>query len=208
MVTGDQSRLKKIITNGIATEEFDYDVEGRPNKQTVTLINRQDYPMVTETIYDSLDRITDVRYPAQYGVGSAERRVVHHDYDIASRINGLSVDGTSYASDLVYNAADKPTEIKVGPQGICQTSESYTYDSQTGLLVNKKMIRGSTALLDLSYGYNLNDSSTAKTGHLTRITNNLNQSRNRSYQYDMLGRLTRVAGGADLQSPNWNQQYV
>ena len=44
-----------------------------------------------------------------------------------------------------------------------------------------------------------------KTGHLTRIIDKLNNNRNREYEFDALGRLTKAKGGP---SGNlWTQEY-
>lgn len=79
--------------------------------------------------------------------GVARRRVVHHDYDIASRLSALTYDGQSQASNIVYNAA-----------------------SQT-LLSNQTVLRGATTLLNLSYDYA--GTNGKRTGQLTAILNNL-----------------------------------
>lgn len=75
MTTGDKSRIKKIITQGILTEEFAYDVESRviENKQTVDY--RPSYPMTTNYLYDTLDRVKEVTYPAQYGLAGNPRKI-------------------------------------------------------------------------------------------------------------------------------------
>ena len=44
--------------------------------------------------YDSLDRVTDVTYPAQFGITTVGK-TVHHSFDIASRLQGLTYNGTS-----------------------------------------------------------------------------------------------------------------
>jgi hypothetical protein len=176
--------------------------------KTLTLTSRSSYPFVTDYIYDELDRVKDVRYPAEYGNGTQPRKVVHQDYDIASRLTGLTVDGASHASQIVYNAASQTTQLQVGASGANQISENYGYDSQTGLLASQTVVRGTspsaTTLLDLAYDYA--GANGKRTGQLTKILNNKNHNRDRGYSYDALGRLITAQGGP-ASAPLWTQTY-
>jgi RHS repeat-associated protein len=206
MTTGDVTRPISLTTSGVSTDSFIYDSEGRVSTRTQTLTSRPGYPMATDYLYDSLDRVTDVRYPAEYGTGGAPRKVVHHDYDVASRLSGLKVDGADYASQLTYNAASQSTMVKVGPSEVNQITENYNYNTQTGVLESQTVVRGTQRLLDLSYDYaGVNGK---RTGQLVKVTNNLDASRNhdRSYAYDALGRLSQAQGGLSS-APIWTQSY-
>src|SRR6185503_1912506 len=141
-----------VATAGVSTESYSYDIEGRVSSKTLTLASRPAYPFVTDYIYDSMDRTRDVRYPAEYGNGSAPRKVVHQDYDVASRLSSLTVDGQSFASNIVYNAASQTASLSVG-SGAFQMNESYSYDAQTGLLSGQTLTRNASPLLSLSYDY-------------------------------------------------------
>ncbi len=132
------------------------------------------YPMTVNYLYDSLDRVTEVHYPAQYGLAGSPRKVVENSYDSASRLSEMKYDGANQASDIVYNASDQTTSVKIGVTGANQVTENYTFDPQTGLLANQTAVKGSTTLLDLSYDYAKNGSGgalTGKTGALTKIIN-------------------------------------
>src|SRR5690606_23026830 len=125
------------------------------------------------------------------------------------RLSEMKYDGTKQASDIVYNASDQTTSVKIGVTGANQVTENYTFDPQTGLLTNQTAVKGSTTLLDLSYDYSKNGSGGAlsgKTGALTKIINNLDTNKNREYEYDALGRLTRAKGGAT--GALWQQTYT
>src|ERR1044072_9077375 len=205
--TGDKMRIQSIRTDGMLTEDFAYDSYGRLSDLTETVDYRTNYPMVFSYLYDSLNRVSDLRYPAQYGLTGNPRRLVHNTYDISGRVSGMSVDGQQRASDLTYNANDDLTSIKVGTAGTNQITESYTYDAQNGYLTNQKVQRNSQTLLDLSYDYNRNNSVgtvNGKTGLLTKVVNNLDNNKNREYEFDALGRLTKAKGGNNLSQ----QQYV
>jgi RHS repeat-associated protein len=184
-----------------------YDTEGRVSTRTQTFTNRSSYPMAMEYTYDTLSRLTDVRYPAQYGHTNSPRKLVHHDYDIASRMSGLQVDSASHASNITYNAASQITSMNVGVSGSNQITETATYEATTGLLTNQKVQRNSTSILDLTYDYLRSGTTSGKTGQLTKITNNLNRARDRAYSYDALGRLTQATGGLSGTTNTWAQNY-
>jgi len=196
----DITQLSGTTAAGVSTESYGYDSEGRVYSKSVTVNGRPS--MDTNYSYDSLDRATDVLYPAESGNGSALRKVVHHDYDVASRLTGLTFDGQSHASNIVYNAASQTTSLVVGASTANPVNESYNYNAQTGLLDDQTFTRGGTTLLNLSYDYA--NPSGKRTGQLTKILNNQNHNKDRGYEYDALGRLQRATGG---QNVNWVQRY-
>jgi RHS repeat-associated protein len=203
----DVRQAASITTSGVSTESMSYDTEGRISSTTLTMTARPSYPFTTDYIFDTVDRITDIRYPAEYGNGGAPRKLVHHTFDVASRLTGLTIDGASHASVATYNAASQMTQLKVGLSGANQTTENYGFHLQTGLLESQTVVRGTggsaTTLLDLGYDYA--NSNQKRTGQITKILNNLNHNKDRSYAYDTLGRLTQAKGGNA--GALWTQNY-
>jgi RHS repeat-associated protein len=206
---GDRTRVQNVnVDQGMGNETMSYDSEGRLSQVVQTFTGRESYPLVTNYLWDSLDRQKESDYPKQYGAGEI-RKKVEPTYGAASRIESLKFGGATYASEPVYNAASQITSLKVG----AQLKETYDYDPKTGLLTNQKVIRGATdTLVDLKYNYTLNNdpnNNGAKTGQLTGITDLMNQARNRAYEYDKLGRLGKVKGGADaFSNPAWHQSHT
>jgi YD repeat-containing protein len=76
MTTGDQTRVASVTTAGVATETNGYDTEGRISDYTLTLASRSSYPMQTSYSYDTANRLTQITYPAQYGIAGSPRKTV------------------------------------------------------------------------------------------------------------------------------------
>jgi RHS repeat-associated protein len=205
----DVTQLASVNAANTSIESYCFDSESRVSSKNLSLTSRSSYPLATNYSYDTLDRVTDVRYPAEYGNGTQPRKVMHYAYDVASELTALTVDGATHASQIGYNAASQPTSLNVGASGPNQIVENYNYDPQTGLLANQTVARSSslgTHLLDLTYDYKAANGKL--TGQLTKITNNLLPSHNkdRSYSYDALGRLVQAKGGS-VSAPLWTQTY-
>jgi RHS repeat-associated protein len=208
MTSGDKRRVRTVsLDAGMGNQTIDYDAEGRISQVYQTFGGRESYPLVTNHLWDTLDRIKEVRYPQQYGAGEA-RKVVTHNYDMASRIDSVQFGGVTMASNPVYNASSQMTSLAVGSQ----TTENYNFDPKTGLLVSQQVNKGPEQLVNLQYNYTLNNdpnNSGAKTGQLTSVTDLKNTARNRAYEYDKLWRLSKVKGGVNaFNNPAWYQSHT
>lgn len=200
---GDVTRVSSV-TAGASTQTYAYgDAEGRLTASSLTVNGRSSY--LIDYVYDSLGRTKDVRYPNEFGISAAPRKLMHQDYDAASRVSGVQMDSVSYASEIAYNASSQATSLKVGPANSVQTTEHYGYNAQTGLLEHQDVAHASQGtLLNLDYGYLRPGTSDARTGQLTKVSNNLDHTKDRGYEYDAVGRLRRATGG---QNVNWVQRY-
>jgi RHS repeat-associated protein len=172
--------------------------------------------MTMSYLYDTANRLTEVRYPAQYGMAGSPRKTVNPSYDNASRLTQMNVNGQIQMSEIVYNPLSQVTQLKTGAATGNADIEQYSYDAQTGLLTNQKVIKQNTSqtLLDLSYNYSRLSSKgslNGKTGQLTNIVNNLDRNKDRVYEFDTLGRLITAKGGVAAGGSgvaNWTQSYA
>ena len=102
MTTGDKTRISRISTISLLTEDFSYNVEGRVSEYNQIIDGRTSYPMTTSYLYDTLVRVTEVRYPAQYGIAGSPRKLITNTYDTASRLTSLKIDSQEVAGNIVY----------------------------------------------------------------------------------------------------------
>lgn len=203
---GDVTRLLRVTTSGISTEEYGYDAEGRLSSKTVKMAGREGYGQQIEYTYDGLSRLTDIVYPREYGMAGEPRKPIRAEWDVASRPKALKVDGADYAWQFQYNAASQVTSMNVGSGAFGQIREQSDYELATGLLSDQKVRRGAAVLLDLSYSYLRPNTSFARTGQLSSVLNNLNHDRDKHYLYDPLARLIHVSSGR-YDSPFWAIDY-
>ena len=216
LTTGDKTRVGKVTSAFGWTEENGYDLEGRISEYKVTSSLRPAEPLVTSYLYDTVNRLTEVRYPNQWGVAGAPRKVIAPGYDETSRLKELKVDNQIQMSEIVYNPMSQVNSLKTGAATANPDVETYSYDQQTTLLTNQKVIKqnSSQTLMDLSYEYNRgasNGNLSGKTGQLTHIVNNLDRSKDRVFEFDTLGRLRTAKGGGATGvqgvTANWTQNY-
>lgn len=210
----DVTQVKQVVAAGVSTEDFDYDGEGRIKEKRVTFAGRTK-PMTITYVYDALGRIVQTTYPEQYrdNITNPTRKVVTETYDAASRVTGLKVNNVDYASQITYNAESQTTSIVVGT-GVNKLVENYIYDPLTGLLTDQNVMRGTSSLFSMNYGYSLRGcgGNCPYTGQITSSSDSLNAGV-KLYQYDQLGRLREISGGVhflknNVASATWQQIYT
>ena len=76
-------------------------------------------------------------------------------------------------SEIIYNPLSQVTQLKTGVHTGNADVEQYSYDQQTGLLTNQKVIKQNSnqTLLDLSYNYNRGNSKGTVNGKTGQLTN-------------------------------------
>ncbi len=221
--SGDQTRVSQVSTTGISTETNSFDSYGRVSDYSLLLTARSGYAMTTSYGYDSANRLTQVTYPAQYGVTGTPRKTVEPSYDQASRLTQMKVDAVARLGGIGYNNASQVTALTVGSTSDRNYyTEAYGYDAQTGLLASQSVVRmhilrgiySPTTIMDLSYGYargSSNGTVSGKTGQLTSISNNLDHNKDLLYEFDAIGRLkdakAGTSAGASGVTANWTQTY-
>ena len=206
--TGDKTRLQSVtMTNGMGNETFSYDSEGRLSQASQTFTGRTGHPLVTDYLWDSMDRSQELNYPAQYGQSGNPRKKAEPTYDIASRVDTLKYDGVNYASGFTYNAASQVESLSVGSL----MTESYGFDPKDRVDAQPVGQARWHDASDLKYNYTANHNANndgAKTGQLTGVTDVKNTNRSRAFFYDRLGRLNEVWGGTNAPTdPTWWHYY-
>lgn len=204
----DVTQVKKVTASGVSTEEFTYDPATGLMKEKKLQLPGLSKTFTLTYDFDALDRLKEMTYPEQYqGIegGTQARKVVKPGYDVAGRVSELKVDDLTYASQARYNSASQLTSMVLGNS----VSESYSYNSKSGLLTSQQIRRGDTTLLGLTYGYkqtypcvgtkcaSADDSlSHPYTGQVTKVlTDGLYSSGSYTYSYDALGRLKTAEHG-------------
>ena len=138
-------------------------------------------------------------------------------YNVASRLTQMNVDSATYLDGVSYNTSSQVTSLTTGSSMSHPRVENYSYDSQTGLLTGQtvKNTAATSTYLDLTYSYargNSYGSVNGKTGQLTKIVDNLNNNRDKLYEFDSVGRLMKahggLAAGATGVTANWTQTYT
>jgi RHS repeat-associated protein len=175
--TNQAGRLTTLV-DASGTTKFYFDKPGNTIK-TIKTIDSVDYK--TETTYDALGRIETLKYPDdsiieyEYGTGGELKEVK----DITNPL-----DIKTYAAYSNYNALGQYGLITFA-NGVTTT---YQYRADNNRLQNITTNNPSSGdLINLTYGFDY-------VGNITQITDNLvaDGSKNRTYTYDSLNRLTEA----------------
>jgi len=153
--------------NKNATVSYIYDNEGRVIQET---LNGQ----TTSYSYDLNNKKMQITYPGG--------RVITEYYDVRGRLAKLSGSADGDIATFTYNLNDEPkqTDYKNG------TTVAYTFANARPTGITHKLGQNSPFL-----GYNL----TYKNGQIEKETRTDNKNRDKSYTYDVMGRLTNSVQG-------------
>jgi RHS repeat-associated protein len=138
---------------------------------------------ITRT-YDSLNRVTSIRYPETSVNCGTNGELVNYIYDLGGSLYQVSsVTSGLYVQEIQYNAFGQRTSIRLGNW----TYTNYSYDPNHFRLSDINT-GGSVTLHRLNYSYDA-------VGNVTGITDNLNPANNQTpFVYDELNRLTSATG--------------
>ena len=102
MTSGDKERIYTATSAGVSTETYTYDTEGRLSNYRMSMTGRTSYPLDTSYLYDTANRLTEARYPAQYGMAGNPRKTVKTTYDQTSRLKDLKVNNATQMDQISY----------------------------------------------------------------------------------------------------------
>ncbi|MEK6528127.1 MAG: RHS repeat-associated core domain-containing protein, partial [Nitrospirota bacterium] len=163
--TNSKGRLTKVV-DASGTEKYYYDKLGRITKtiKTVSGVNG-----IIETAYDALSRTTNIKYP--------DNEIVSYSYDTGGNLSQI----TGYAAYSNYNALGQAGTITYA-NGV---STIYQYYSSNNRLYSITTNSPSQGLQNISYSYD-------KIGNIKTITDYIDSTRNQTFTYDDIDRLTQA----------------
>ncbi|KAF0143501.1 MAG: YD repeat protein [Nitrospirae bacterium] len=160
-----KGRLCKMTDqSGITT--YEYDTKGQIVKETKIIDN---ITYITEYGYDKNGNLKTMKYPSG--------RVITYNYS-NDKIKSVLNNATAIADNSSYKPYGGMTSITYG-NGI---NSSIAYDNQYRIASIQ-----TGAVQNLSYAFDAR-------GNITGITNNLDATKNKSFTYDVLDRLTGATG--------------
>jgi len=162
----DTADNRTSMTNPSASITYDYDVVNRLTQKAETIAGRT---YTTTYDHDGNDNTTDIYYPSA--------RHVTYGYNSNNQVTSITGFGGSVSS-VSYNTAGLPTAYTFS-NGIIN---NITYNNRNFTT----RITAGTAL-DVGYGYD-------SRGNTSPITNYLDTTKNQTFTYDSLSRVTEFNG--------------
>ena len=170
--TYDNANNRTSMDNPSASVDYTYDSNNRLTQKSEIIAGRT---YTTGYTYDGNDNVTDITYPTT-------NRDVHYYYNSNNQVTQVTQFGNSI-NNITYYTSGTPTGLL----------SRFTYGSSptTNLTYNPRnliqTIQAGSSVLNLTYGY---DSRSNTTG----ITNYLDSTKNQTFSYDNLNRLTGFNG--------------
>jgi hypothetical protein len=182
------------MTDGVGSENYTIDLLGRTTRLD-KVINGTTY--TTQYAYNYASELTSLTYPSN--------RVVSPSYDNIGRLAQVTSGSTNYVSSFVYNPAGQVTSFNYA-NGVAAT---MGYTSDRLLLQTLGYAKGTTNLLNLSYGYAAPNG--GNNGQITSITDNTgtqDAGRSVTYTFDSLYRLTSAVTTGSTTYPRWGLSWT
>ncbi|MBI4847635.1 MAG: hypothetical protein HY808_03540, partial [Nitrospirae bacterium] len=176
------------VTDASGTTKFYYDKMGRTTK-TIKTVDSVNY--TTETTYDALGRTDTIKYP--------DNMIVKYEYDTGGNLLKVKNNSTGlvYAAYTNYNALGQIGRTDFG-NGV---NTIYQYLTQNNRLYSITTSKQSTGFINLSYAYD-------NGGNITGITDYLDSTKNRTYGYDALDRLTSATSTSYGGTLTWQYNTI
>jgi RHS repeat-associated protein len=185
------------MSDGVGSENYTYNDMGE-----VTQVQK----VITGTTYttgyqhNQAGQITQITYPSG--------RAVLQNTDPLGRLCSVGASGstcssgTLYASGFGYNAAQQLTGFNYG-NGVVA---SFGYSSDRLQLTSLSYAKSGNTLFSLTYGYAQPNG--VNNGQVTGITDNVDNGRSVTFQYDPMERLKNAATTGSANYPQWGLGWV
>ncbi|MEV5968134.1 RHS repeat-associated core domain-containing protein [Kribbella sp. NPDC051952] len=211
---GDSRRVETEITVGVSRQTIRYDsVTGQTETVATLLDATPSFPSSTGYRYDSLGRIKAVIRPPCYG-GTGQSPAggnKHLKYAVGGLPSDVTVLFPSWpdASHFTYTPDGRIAGMQVGniPPAL-PLFETYLYEEDHDGVWRQQLVQDNRLLLDLSYHYFAAGLGGEGISHeqLATTTDHLDASGDRTFRYDVWGRL-RTATAGQQPAWTWAQDY-
>jgi RHS repeat-associated protein len=181
------------MSDASGSSAWTYDERGRLTAETRNVSGAGTF--LTQWSYYANDALKTMRYPG--GNGGQAGELVTYEYNPQALLKGVHSDGVDYVPQIVYDAAGRVDEMKLGgaiSTPVIQKDYNYYPWSTQGGRLNTL----SSALQTLSYTYDGN-------GNITQAIDTRNSgTETLNYQYDVLDRL-KIVNGAYAESVTYDE---
>ncbi|MCL4476730.1 MAG: carboxypeptidase regulatory-like domain-containing protein [Nitrospirae bacterium] len=167
VLTYDNANNRTSMDNPSAAIDYTYDAANRLTRKTQIIAGRT---YTTDYDYDGNDNITNLYYPSG--------RRVYHSYNSNNQVMGLDYFGARVGG-VTYNTAGLPTGYTFYPSG---KSTNFTYNTR-----NLMTRSNAGSANDVGYGYDSRENTIS-------MTNYTDRSKDQTFLYDSLNRLTGFDG--------------
>jgi RHS repeat-associated protein len=173
------------ITEGTNSQTFTYDNWGQVSSVSHLIDGA---PYVVQYGYNAAGQISSITYPT--------KRVVSQNYDGIGRLtsicDGSNCSGTTYLSNVSYNAAVQPMSFNYGngDQG------TFSYNDHLQLATLRYSHSGSTTdILNLAYDYGTNNNGQVQTIRFYTAPGSEDTSKTQYFTYDQYAHLSAAQTG-------------